>query len=97
LQDALRANDRIGRIGGDEFAIVLPDIRREDCVRLAQRLRQVSPMVIDLTPGEGLRVGLSMGVASAEPGETFESVLSRADAAMYEDKRRQKLASDSLS
>jgi diguanylate cyclase (GGDEF)-like protein len=97
LQDAVRANDRIGRIGGDEFAIVLPDLRRDDCVRIAQRLRQISPMVIDLTPGRGLRVGLSLGVASAEPDETFEVVLSRADAAMYEDKRRQKLAAASLS
>jgi len=97
LQDALRANDRIGRLGGDEFAIVLAEIRRADCDALAQRVRQISPIVIELAPAAPFHVGLSLGLASAEPGESFESVLARADAAMYEDKRRQKLARDSLS
>jgi diguanylate cyclase (GGDEF)-like protein len=96
LQDALRANDRIGRMGGDEFAIVLPDVHAGDCVALEQRVRQISPIVIDFTAADGLRVGLSLGLASAEPGELFEAVLARADTAMYQDKRRQKLASDSL-
>lgn len=96
LQDALRANDRIGRMGGDEFAIVLPDVHSGDCVALAQRVRQISPLVIDFTAAGGLRLGLSLGVASAEPGESFEAVLARADAAMYEDKRCQKQASHLL-
>jgi two-component system, cell cycle response regulator len=97
LQDALRATDRIGRMGGDEFAIVLPEVRSEDCQQLAQRVRQISPIVIELSAGTDMRVGLSLGLALAEPGETFEAVLARADAAMYEDKRRQSLASESLS
>jgi diguanylate cyclase (GGDEF)-like protein len=97
LQDALRATDRIGRMGGDEFAIVLPEVRSEDCVYLAQRVRQISPIVIDLIPGTGMRVGFSLGLAIAEPEESFEAVLARADSAMYDDKRRQKLASESLS
>jgi diguanylate cyclase (GGDEF)-like protein len=96
LQDALRANDRIGRMGGDEFAIVLPEIRSDDCIGLVQRVRQISPMDIALIPTGSVRVGLSLGISSAEPGESFEIVLARADAAMYEDKRRQKRASDSL-
>lgn len=97
LQDALRAHDRIGRMGGDEFAIVLPDTRRDGCSALVQRVRQISPLVIELTPGEGPRVGLALGMACADPGEAFEIVLARADAAMYEDKRRHKRASDLLS
>jgi len=97
LQDALRANDRIGRMGGDEFVIVLPNVRAQDCATLSQRVRQISPVVVELRPAGTLCVGLSLGIASAAPGETFEAVLARADAAMYEDKQRQKLASDSLS
>ena len=97
LQDALRANDRIGRMGGDEFAIVLPNVRAQDCPTLSQRVRQISPVVVELRPAGSLCVGLSLGIASAAPGETFEAVLARADAAMYEDKHRQKLANDSLS
>jgi diguanylate cyclase len=102
VQDALRATDRIGRMGGDEFAVVLTDVRSEDCVMLSQRVRQVSPIIIELTSAGGaprtgpLRVGLSLGVALAEPGESFERVVERADAAMYEDKRRQQAASKTL-
>lgn len=90
LQDALRASDRVGRIGGDEFAIVLSHVGRDDCVGLTQRVRQISPVVVELAEETVLRVGLSLGVASAEPGETFEAVLARADSAMYEDKQLQK-------
>jgi two-component system chemotaxis response regulator CheY len=96
LQDALRAHDRIGRMGGDEFAIVLPDTRPECCDGLAQRVRQISPIVIELDADHILRVGLSLGLACAEPGEAFAAVLARADAAMYEDKKRQKRATESL-
>jgi diguanylate cyclase (GGDEF)-like protein len=96
LQDALRANDRIGRMGGDEFAVVLCEVQSGDCVGLAHRVRQISPIVINLISDTSLRVGLSLGIASAEGDEPFEAVLARADAAMYEDKRRQKLATDSL-
>jgi diguanylate cyclase (GGDEF)-like protein len=97
LQNALRANDRVGRLGGDEFAIVLPEVCNDDCIQLLQRVRQISPVVFSFVEGASLHVGLSLGVASAGPGETFEAVIARADAAMYEDKRRQKLARDSLS
>jgi diguanylate cyclase (GGDEF)-like protein len=96
LQDSLRAHDRVGRMGGDEFGIVLPDTRRDGCSALIQRVRQASPIVIELIPGESLRVGLSLGLACAEPAESFASVLARADAEMYEDKRRQKRARASL-
>lgn len=103
LQDALRTTDRIGRMGGDEFAVVLPDVRNEDCVALMQRVRKISPVVIDDVPTQGaqligpMQVGLAIGLAIAAPGESFEAVLERADAAMYEDKRRQKAANDTLS
>jgi diguanylate cyclase (GGDEF)-like protein len=97
LQDALRATDRIARMGGDEFALVLPEVRGDDHQQLAQRVRQISPIIIELSAGADMRVGFSLGLALAEPGESFDAVLARADAAMYEDKRRQKLASESLS
>ena len=96
LQDALRATDRVARMGGDEFAVVLPDVGRDGCEGLAQRVRRISPVVLQLAPHAAVRAGLSLGIACAEPGETFEDVLARADVAMYEDKRRQKLASEVL-
>ncbi len=103
LQDALRTTDRIGRMGGDEFAIVLPDVRSDDCIALTQRVRQISPVVIGLTSTNGatlsgpISVGLSIGLSIAEPGDTFDAVVERADTAMYEDKHRQKAANETLS
>lgn len=96
LQDALRATDRVARMGGDEFAVVLPDVDRTGYELLAQRVRRISPVVLQLAPQAVVRVGLSLGIAYAETGETFDDVLARADVAMYEDKRRQKLASEVL-
>ncbi|MDB4974196.1 MAG: response regulator receiver modulated diguanylate cyclase [Myxococcaceae bacterium] len=96
LQDALRATDRVGRIGGDEFVVVLSQVDRASCEELAARVRQISPVVFELAPEVILRVGLSLGIAAAQPGDPFEDVLARADAAMYLDKQRQKMVSDSL-
>jgi len=102
LQEALRTTDRIGRMGGDEFAIVLPDVRSEDCIALMQRVRQISPVVIELTSNGAtlsgpMSVGLSIGLSIAEPADTFDAVVERADAAMYEDKHRQNAANKTLS
>jgi diguanylate cyclase (GGDEF)-like protein len=97
LQDALRATDRVGRLGGDEFVVVLPQVDEVGCDELVVRVRQISPVVLELTPGTLVQVGLSLGIAAARPSETLEDVLARADAAMYVDKQRQKLASEALS
>jgi diguanylate cyclase (GGDEF)-like protein len=94
LQDALRSNDRVGRMGGDEFAVVLPDICAADCRDLVQRVRRISPL--DVIADAGLRIGLSVGIASAELDDTFDVVVARADVAMYEDKRRQQHAAARL-
>ncbi len=96
LQDALRASDRVGRLGGDEFVIVLPHVRRDGYDELAQRVRRVSPVEVTLSSETMLHVGLSLGIAGAEPNETFDAVLARADVAMYEDKQMQKVANASL-
>ena len=97
LQDALRATDRVGRLGGDEFVVVLPQVDEMGCAELVVRVRQISPVVLQLAPGTVLQVGLSLGIAAARADETLEDVLARADAAMYLDKQRQKLAGDALS
>jgi diguanylate cyclase (GGDEF)-like protein len=96
LQDALRATDRVGRMGGDEFVVVLPHVGRAACEELVLRVRQISPVALVLAPETTLQVGLSLGIACAEPTSTFDDLLARADAAMYQDKQRQKLAKDLL-
>lgn len=92
IADHLRRSDVFGRIGGDEFVIVL---RQVDAVQAAakaatiQHILGAGPIEVD---GIGLRVGGSIGVAEFEAGDTPDQVITRADRAMYVDKRARKAA-----
>lgn len=87
LQEPLRPDDTLARLGGDEFAVLLPGAGRQDAVNAARELiaSLEEPIPIDEL---SLRVGLSVGVALfPEHGATAESLIRRADAAMYVAKR----------
>jgi diguanylate cyclase (GGDEF)-like protein len=71
-----RATDVVGRLGGDEFAMLMPETDAEQARTLMLRLREFTPHP------------WSWGVAEVRPDDTAASVLARADAAMYDDKRR---------
>lgn len=82
LTDGTRAEDAVGRLGGDEFGILLIDTDRTSAFDLAERLRQalhVAPVPAPVT--------ISVGLASwTGPADTAIDVLRRADAALYEAK-----------
>ncbi|MEO8019831.1 MAG: sensor domain-containing diguanylate cyclase [Pseudomonadota bacterium] len=89
FERAVRRSDFIGRMGGDEFAVLLPGI---ECVARAKEI--ASSIIagvsepIDIGDGRSVRVGASIGVAFAEPAmETPASLLRRADIAMYRAKQ----------
>jgi diguanylate cyclase (GGDEF)-like protein/PAS domain S-box-containing protein len=73
---ALRVADLLSRWGGDEFALLLPDCDLECAERIVSRLQ-------DLTPGGEEGVGCSAGLVRWVAGESAESVVARADAALY--------------
>jgi diguanylate cyclase (GGDEF)-like protein len=84
LRTALRADDELARLGGDEFAVLLPGARNVDGV--ARRVRQAleAPFTVD---GIDVRIGGSIGVAVfPEHGADAETLLQRADVAMYQAK-----------
>ncbi len=81
LRDFLRPTDLIARFGGDEFAILLPDLTLGQARQTAERLRA---QVAQLSPSSLTTViTISVGVASHTPGEDVAALVHRADAAMY--------------
>ncbi|MFZ5812955.1 MAG: diguanylate cyclase [Thermodesulfobacteriota bacterium] len=76
----LRESDRLARWGGEEFLVVVPGVGIEGGMDLAGRLRQaVAGNAFPGVPG----VTASFGVAEYRPGEAVESLVKRADAALY--------------
>jgi two-component system cell cycle response regulator len=82
LRSHLRAEDHLGRLGGEEFLALLPDTGREAAARVTEKLRlEVSRTLIE-HDGEPLRVTISIGMATWN-GELPDEMLHRADVALY--------------
>jgi diguanylate cyclase (GGDEF)-like protein/PAS domain S-box-containing protein len=86
LAAAVRPGDTVGRFGGDEFVVVCRGAPREVEGQIVERLRAVfaEPIEVD---GTCWQPGASLGVARPEPGVDSDTVLRRADQAMFEQKR----------
>ena len=86
-QAQLRSRDRLGRVGGEEFAVVCLDANREQALVIAHRLLDATRalQLPDIDPA--LHVRTSIGVAEALPGDTREMLFARADAALYRAKQ----------
>jgi diguanylate cyclase (GGDEF)-like protein/PAS domain S-box-containing protein len=93
LARAMRPQDTVARRGGDEFAVLVPDVgSMHEVEKIATRLLQsiAQPVVVDGGPS-GLQVSASVGVALApEQGRDLERLLQLADLAMYDAKLKGK-------
>jgi|GEM_PF-4489288 len=87
LQGAIRQADFVCRLGGDEFAILLPNQEPREAALAAERLQQLFEHASPVYAGQALPVTISGGLATVQPGESAETLLARADAAMYASKR----------
>jgi diguanylate cyclase (GGDEF)-like protein/hemerythrin-like metal-binding protein/PAS domain S-box-containing protein len=76
----LRLTDEMGRWGGEEFVILLPDTGPGGAARVAERMRAALEEFIF---SDGIRMTASIGIAACRKGESFAGLISRADAAMY--------------
>jgi len=81
----LRSRDVLGRIGGDEFMLLLPGATVDHALHIADRITRRLDTQRRHTR---LPLSLSFGVVQVEIGETIESARRRADAALYEAKRQ---------
>jgi diguanylate cyclase (GGDEF)-like protein len=89
LQASVRDADYVCRLGGDEFVILLPDITDGEAAAIARRIISRVSEPFEFAPAA--RIGVSIGLASApRDGETADELLSAADRAMYDAKRRGK-------
>lgn len=79
-----RTQDRFFRLGGEEFALLLPGTGTDALHDVAEKLRQAVEAEVRSQAGP---VTISLGAASFRPGDSPAEWLSRADAAMYEAKR----------
>jgi diguanylate cyclase (GGDEF)-like protein len=92
IQAVVRGNDTVARMGGDEFAILLGDIKQpDDCSSLLERLLAAIQVPVALDTGDAVTVTASIGVTlfPTDDGEP-DALLHHADLAMYQAKERGK-------
>ncbi|WCF42066.1 cellulose biosynthesis regulator diguanylate cyclase DgcQ [Enterobacter roggenkampii] len=90
IASALRKNDVAGRVGGEEFCVVLPGLGLEEARGVAERIRcRINSKEILVKKSTTLRISASLGVSSAdETGNyDFEQLQSVADARLYQAKQ----------
>jgi len=89
IGNELRRHDLFGRLGGEEFAVTLPEITGDDAVAMAERLRHtVERLLIPIAAGKGIRVSISIGInhRTRHPAGGVIEMLPLADAALYQAK-----------
>ncbi len=83
LLERLRTEDWIGRLGGEEFLALLPDVDADGAAVVADELRHSVEAIGVRHEGEVIRVTASVGWARLEGDEGYEELLRRADEALY--------------
>lgn len=96
LSTAMRESDFLGRIGGDEFAVIMyyadEEAAKKRGARIAEKLKR-TPFTFG---GKQIVVSAAYGCYSLRPGDDAETALAAADMSMYVDKRRQKASSEQV-
>ncbi|MBB4314293.1 sensor domain-containing diguanylate cyclase [Roseospira marina] len=87
--ETLRENDVFARLGGEEFAALLPGTGLDEARVVAERLRErTADLRIALPGGKQIGLTVSLGVMEVvDPTHSFDAILSRVDAALYDSKR----------
>ena len=92
VSECLRASDVATRFGGEEFALLLPQTDAKEAFKIAERIRlRIAQHPVTLAQGAELSITVSIGISELENGEREDpgkSLLSDADAALYQAKRR---------
>ena len=87
VRDTLRPSDSVARIGGEEFVILLPEAGIDEAAGIMRRVQRSLTRRFFLANNERLLITFSAGVALHDGAESRDSVIARADQALYEAKR----------
>lgn len=79
----VRTQDHLGRTGGEEFLLLLPEVRLDEAMRIIDRIRDGFPPAVLEHSGLELPCTFSAGVTEAVPEDDRSSILRRADRALY--------------
>jgi diguanylate cyclase (GGDEF)-like protein len=88
IKDRLRNIDQVFRFGGEEFLIVLTNTGREPAALVGERLRNAALQLTYPVNGRAVELTVSLGCSTLLPGESPDSLLRRADSALYAAKRQ---------
>lgn len=87
IEKSIRSIDSIGRWGGDEFLIILPETNLSQCKNIVSHLeKQLNEIEFSKT----IKVTCSFGIATYEENDTLDSLLKKADESMYKEKSHHK-------
>ena len=89
MVDVVRDQDEVGRLGGEEFAAILPETGMDGAVVIAERLRRIvqETVAVKADDGQAIRFTVSIGVATlTEHMGSFEDLMSQADRMLYKAK-----------
>jgi diguanylate cyclase (GGDEF)-like protein len=88
LQSGLRCTDIIGRIGGEEFAAILPETELQQGLQIAERLRKAVEQLPLEVEGNKINLTISLGTSQSNiTDKEMDNALIRADSALYDAKR----------
>lgn len=90
LKDNIREGDLLGRYGGDEFILFLPNTVLSDALQILTRIEDKPMPPVESDVGTPVSLFFSFGVSQAEETDTYESFVIRADEAMYAVKKQKK-------
>ncbi len=86
VKQNVKGHDVACRYGGEEFAVILPHTSLQQAVTVAEHIRRavISKELVKRSTGENLgRITITIGAATFRPGDTVQSLISRADKALY--------------